>query len=220
MGSIDYKPNILDTLPATFPTATIPETFNIAEAVSSVISQLQGLPVDLFVKDAVWRDSYAFTGTCRTFYTNTTIAEVWKTLTETHGARDFKPIPGSQNVMRLDPETAWLDTRFEFSLSNLEARGSGFLSLVRTGDGTWRIWVMKTLLEQVIPFGDVDSLEPGPNKANPSSTEFDAVVIGGSQCGLSTGGRLQALGVNYVVIEKNDNVGDAWGRRYESARRE
>jgi hypothetical protein len=52
-----------------------------------------------------------------------------------------------------------------------------------------------------------------------SINRFYAVVIGGGQCGLSTGGRLQALGVPYVILERNEQVGDAWRLRYKSARR-
>jgi hypothetical protein len=220
MGSLGYEKSILETLPGSFPKAVVPETFDIDEAVNSVISRLQSLDTDVLLVESIWRDSYAFTGTFRTFYSSGTIAKVWKILTSAHAPRNFKVVPNTQNVMRLDKEIGWIDTKFEFSTSYPETKCSGTLSLVPTSDGTWKIWVMKTILEQLTGLGDVDCLEPGPNKARQDVTDFDAVIIGGSQSGLSTGGRLQALGVNYVIIEKNAHVGDAWGLRYESARRE
>jgi hypothetical protein len=219
MGSIGYESNILETLPGEFPNYAIPETFDIDKAVTSVVSQLQSLDTNNLLEDSIWRDSYAFSGTFRTFYTNVTISEVWKLLASSHAPRDFKVIPNTQNVMRLSKDIGWLETKYEFSTSYPEAKCSGSLSLVLTGDGTWKIWVMRTVLEELTGLGDVDSLDPGPNQTSQEISDFDAVVIGGSQSGLSTGGRLKALGVNYVVIEKNAHVGDAWALRYESARR-
>ncbi|KAI9693499.1 MAG: hypothetical protein M1820_009235 [Bogoriella megaspora] len=51
-----------------------------------------------------------------------------------------------------------------------------------------------------------------------SETDFDCVVVGGGQAGLSTGGRLQALGISYVILDKHPEVGDSWKARYDSAR--
>ena len=48
--------------------------------------------------------------------------------------------------------------------------------------------------------------------------DFQCVVIGGGQAGLSVGGRLKALGVSYVVMDKYDEVGDSWAKRYDSTR--
>lgn len=47
---------------------------------------------------------------------------------------------------------------------------------------------------------------------------FDVVVVGGGQSGLSTAGRLMALGINYVVIDSYQKIGDSWASRYDSAR--
>jgi monoamine oxidase len=49
-------------------------------------------------------------------------------------------------------------------------------------------------------------------------SHFDCVVIGGGQAGLSQGGRLKALGISYVVLDKYKEVGDNWKLRYGSAK--
>jgi hypothetical protein len=49
-------------------------------------------------------------------------------------------------------------------------------------------------------------------------SKFDCIIIGGGQAGLSQGGRLKALGISYVVLDKYQEVGDNWKLRYESAR--
>jgi len=50
------------------------------------------------------------------------------------------------------------------------------------------------------------------------STNFECVVIGGGQAGLSTGGHLKALGISYVVLDKYKEVGDSWRSRYGSVK--
>ncbi|KAK7906304.1 hypothetical protein LTR67_001030 [Exophiala xenobiotica] len=50
------------------------------------------------------------------------------------------------------------------------------------------------------------------------NVDYECVVVGGGQAGLSAGGRLKALGVSYVIIEKHPNVGDSWKTRYDSMR--
>lgn len=81
---------------------------------------------------------------------------------------------------------------------------------------------MRTVLEQLKSEANVDELEfVGDTKLTNSHAEvthFDCVVIGGGQAGLAMGGRLKAMGMSYVVLEKHANVGDNWKTRYGSAR--
>ncbi|KAA6408835.1 MAG: dimethylaniline monooxygenase (N-oxide forming) [Lasallia pustulata] len=47
---------------------------------------------------------------------------------------------------------------------------------------------------------------------------FDCVVVGAGQAGLSTAGRLKAMGVSCVVLDRNSRVGDNWMLRYDSVK--
>jgi putative flavoprotein involved in K+ transport len=47
---------------------------------------------------------------------------------------------------------------------------------------------------------------------------FDVVVIGGGQAGLSAGYHLARLGLEFVILEASERVGDAWRRRWDSLR--
>lgn len=165
----------------------------------------------------------------RTFYTKEHVVRDWAKIVQIHGAQGFSFTEGSARVAQVTSSTAWIEAAFEFNTIKSPATTcSGFLSIVSTGEGgTWKIWVIKTILENLSGQGDVDHLEPvtqhaqiGHSSLVQEGKYFDAVVVGGGQSGLSTGGRLQALGVSYVVLEKNAQVGDAWSRRYESASRE
>lgn len=53
---------------------------------------------------------------------------------------------------------------------------------------------------------------------NSDNTEYGAIVVGAGQAGLAVGGRLQALGVPYIILDNRDEVGDVWAERYESLR--
>lgn len=85
---------------------------------------------------------------------------------------------------------------------------------------------MTTFLDQLCGRPNVDDLVPPAPQRVPQRSAvhekepiyFDAVTVGAGQSGLSVGGRLQALGVSYVVIDEIQNVGDNWTSRYDSTR--
>ena len=47
---------------------------------------------------------------------------------------------------------------------------------------------------------------------------FQVVVIGAGQAGLSVGYHLARLGLNFVILDAEERVGDAWRRRWDSLR--
>lgn len=119
---------------------------------------------------------------------------------------------------------AWIEARWGFETDG--AFCSAIVSLVLGDDGEWRIWVLRTVLEQLKEVPNVDVLKEGSEREARNGNvngyhdgkQFDCVVIGGGGAGLSLGGRLKALGVSYVVLDRNLNVGDSWKLRYRSAR--
>ncbi|KAL5590067.1 hypothetical protein FOVSG1_011934 [Fusarium oxysporum f. sp. vasinfectum] len=224
--------SILERLPGKLSKAQIPPATDLEAAAKQVLKSFPQLEAHHFTQDALWRDTYALTGTIRTFYFNS-VAETWATLSNSHGLSSATLVPGSFKVISPEAGSEWVDCRFTFNTNTPATECSGMLSLVPCEDGQWRIWVLRTILEQLTGHGNVDKLAPanglvtdtnGHHQKNGSSNgsqdnhHFGAVVIGGGQSGLSVGGRLQALGVSYVIIEKNAQVGDAWRLRYESAR--
>lgn len=46
--------------------------------------------------------------------------------------------------------------------------------------------------------------------------DYDAVVVGGGQAGLSIGYYLQKQGLRFIILEKKDRVGTSWRERYDS----
>ncbi|KAF5706030.1 dimethylaniline monooxygenase (n-oxide forming) [Fusarium mundagurra] len=248
-GTPQKSKSLLELLPGNLPQAKVPPSTNLEAAVDQVLKSFPHLEKRHFTPDAIWRDTYALTGTIRTFYFDEAVAAEWSALSNSHGVSSVSLVPGSAKVLSLEGGVEWVDCKFIFHTTTPATECSGMLSLVPSQDGSWKIWVLRTILEQLSNQGNVDSMEPtsvllkgngaignhssssdtsnqddSPNGTANCTTDdqghhyYGAVVIGGGQSGLSTGGRLQALGVSYVIVEKNAQVGDAWGLRYESAR--
>jgi hypothetical protein len=210
--------------PVALPTAPIPPETDAAAVATSFEKELASLDANHFTKDAVWRDNFALTGTLRTFYSAALIAAAWSETSKRAQVGSFAINAKTARVMRLPGGSAWVQTVFTFGTNGTPATiCSGFLHLVPGSDGKWRIWVMRTILERLKGEANVDVMEPvgETSKAQNShveATHFDAIVIGGGQAGLSTAGRLKALGVSYVVLDKNKEVGDCWKTRYDSTK--
>ncbi|KUJ21180.1 dimethylaniline monooxygenase (N-oxide forming) [Mollisia scopiformis] len=211
--------------PCALPTTPIPTTINSLSIAQQLTPKLPHLTPQDFAQDALWRDIFALTGTLRTFHSATSVSAAWTETSLRAKVHSFTLEPGSVRVVRLPQGSAWIEARFSFETGATPATFcTAIVSLVPDQDGEWRIWVLRTVLEQLKGQPDVDVLQPvtelknGYVNGEGEKGHFDCVVIGGGLAGLSTGGRLKALGVSYVVLDKNRNVGDNWKLRYGSAR--
>jgi hypothetical protein len=216
------KHSILGRLPGALPKSSIPENIDADEIVESFVEHLTALELDHIADDVIWRDVFALTGTLRTFYSKSTVLNVWKELFHAREGHDIVFVPGSGRAIQSGP-SGWVDGMFKFKTKSLPPTNcSGIVSLVLGDDGRWRAWVMRSILDSLEGQGDVDKLEPPTTKlcnGIADSKTFDAVIVGGGQAGLSLGGRLQSLHISYVVLDENEHVGDSWRLRYDSARR-
>jgi putative flavoprotein involved in K+ transport len=50
------------------------------------------------------------------------------------------------------------------------------------------------------------------------SEQFESVIIGGGQAGLSVGYHLARRGRRFVILDANERIGDAWRKRWDSLR--
>jgi lactate dehydrogenase-like 2-hydroxyacid dehydrogenase len=131
-------------------------------------------------------------------------------------------IPDTAQVFRAGP-ICWIQAIYSFEIEKKNCQA--MLSLVQE-DGEWKIWLLRTILEGFKGEGSVDFLAPGEeregnkyvNGQGKAESHFDCVVIGAGQAGLGVAGRLKALGVSCVVLEKYAEVGDNWKMRYDSCK--
>jgi cation diffusion facilitator CzcD-associated flavoprotein CzcO len=98
----------------------------------------------------------------------------------------------------------------------------GILSFVPDGE-RWEVWMLRTMLENFEGHGNPDdplpifkSL-PAPSLAS-LQHEYGVIIIGAGQSGLSLAGRLGALGIKYVLLEKEKEIGWSWTGKYDSVR--
>jgi Pyridine nucleotide-disulphide oxidoreductase len=215
-------------LTGSIPLCTIDEGVDPTSIARIALVHLRHLDLNLLVDDALWRDLCAFTGSLRTIAGADRILTSWKELTATYRPHDFKIIPGVR-VVKPSPTTQWIEARFSFEMNQngLSMECEGIMRLVQDGLYEWKIWTLVTLLKGVDGWGDVDNLDPieeSPKQDNLLSSKpdevkhFSCVIVGSGYSGLCLAGRLKALGVSYIVIDKVENVGDVWANRYQSVR--
>jgi hypothetical protein len=213
--------------PTSLPTIAIPQETNTAEVVASFSPRLKGLEAHDFKDDAVWRDIFALTGTLRTFYTARSIAAAWNETTKRAKAGSFIVDEKTARIIRSPYGPHWVQAQFSFETAAVPPTNcTGLVTFVLEAGGGWRIWTLRTILEQLKGQPNVDvlgsvngtaRLTNGTN-GHGEASHFDCIIIGGGQAGLSQGGRLKALGISYVVLDKYHEVGDNWEQRYGSAR--
>lgn len=167
---------VLPHLPCVLPDRIIPE-FTDLDAVASHFRQvLDVLDEDAFTGDAIWRDSFAMTGTLRTFYSAVSVTEAWKETSRTHNPIQFK-IAGHPRILRT-PKCEWVDIEFTFDTTGSPATTcSGFLSVTLNEAGKWKIWMLRTILEQLTGHPNVDLLTP----VNGLSETISAKMLNGAQ---------------------------------------
>ncbi|KAK2805589.1 hypothetical protein FQN50_006104 [Emmonsiellopsis sp. PD_5] len=217
---------MVDILPGRLPISTLPKDIDPEGVIAPFIEALGSLTISHFTEGALWRDLFGLTGLPRTFYSAKSIVTAWNEVSAIQKPFSFEIIPGTATVTRMNPSSSWVEARFTFRTKGVPAaRCSGMISLVPDGSGGWKIWLLRTLLEQIEQQPNVDAPKPRPLLANyeldqgneiPSLPHFDCVVVGAGHAGLSTAGRLQSLDVSYLLIEKNTEIGANWMLRYDS----
>ena len=205
----------------------------LAEFGTALQSQDAGAAAALFLDDGLWRDVVAFTWNLQTQFGR---GEIEATLRET--LRRTKPanfhIPAKRTpprwVSRAGNQT--IEAIFEFDTAF--GHGSGVVRLVPDPDGPsrYRAWTMVTTLQELrgheeaykIPVAEIGTREfGGDNWADRlrqqrayADRDPAVIVVGGGQAGLSIGARLHQLGIDTLIVDRHECVGDNWRKRYHS----
>lgn len=219
-----HRPAVkFDDIPGELPQAVVPEDTDLAEVADIAVKKLNQLSSNSLTDKAIWRDFFTFTDTIRTLNSRDL---VYGALKELVARKHSSPFRLSGTAPRPIP-FGWvdLDILFEVQHGTLTGTGAGIVSVLQSPDGEWRIWMLRTWLECFEGHGHPDqtkSLNQQNGTSNgvsdPSTAAYDAIIVGGGQSGLATAGRLQALGLKYLLIEKTPQIGDVWRNRYESLR--
>jgi hypothetical protein len=190
----------------------------------SILNNLSGSAID---DDALWRDFLSMTGKIRTFFGSENIKEEWASYCQERLPRDFKA--AGPSISRPTPNSSWIDVSFTFVTSQeggLVGNCSGTISFVPGEDGAgWKVWMLRTMLECFQGCGHPDDPSPiflmSSITANPSSQsehQVSVLIIGAGQMGLSLAGRLGALSISYLLLEKEAEIGYSWTGKYDGVR--
>lgn len=191
--------------------------------------------ISLFGSDSYWKDLLALTWEFKTF---TGPAEIRPALEMTVGKMDLRNIRVAQN--RTAPSYIrrsgrnLLEGYFEFDTA--VGVGAGFvrLSYDASEPSALRIWQLLTSLHHLHGFAEkTDANRPtGENYSKIDSPyswkqarekqrsfadrEPEVVIVGAGQSGLMLAARLKQMGVDALVVEKTERVGDVWRNRYNN----
>ena len=146
---------ILPKLPVALPTTIVTESINTAAIGSYFQNVLNGLSQDAFVQDAVWRDSFIMTGTLRTFYSAQSIFFAWQKTSRTRCPSTFM-LDGPPKACK-----TWVECGFTFKAEETpKTSGYAYVSVIPGADGKWKIWAMRTIMEQIEGQHSVDKMDP------------------------------------------------------------
>jgi cation diffusion facilitator CzcD-associated flavoprotein CzcO len=184
-----------------------------------------------FLADGLWRDVLAFTWNIQTMAGRPAIEELLRrTLARTKPAKFRIPPKRTppRRVSRAGSEC--IEAIFEFETAFGPA--NGIVRLVPDSQGRLRAWTLNTNLHELR--GHEEELKR--RAATDSTRDFGAanwldrltqaraftdrdpavLVVGGGQAGLSIAARLHQLGIDTLIVDRHQRIGDNWRKRYHS----
>ena len=208
-------PYPIEELPGALPNTKISPAVNHVAVVEYCLQYLNNFNAEVFCQDGMLRDIYALTGLPRTFYGPVDIQLAWSELEQVHRPSNFSILEGTSKVVRLGPNHCWIQARISFTTSGEPAtKCSGQVGIVPDVEFGWKIWSLTTILEEVEGLPNPDTVATKANEAEPqpktAGADFDCVIVGAGFAGLCLAGRLKAMGMSYVIVEQNDNIGGGW----------
>ncbi len=187
----------------------------------------------LFAPEGHWRDLLAFTWDIQTVSGAEGIAaQLARTLPAARPAN--LRIAPNRVAPRLVTRAGTPTIEALIAFETAAGPAQGVVRLVPGADGALRCWVLLTALAEIRGHeerigarradGQAYSREfGGPNWADHRRRAMayedhdpTVLVIGGGQAGLGIAASLGALGLDTLVIDRHERIGDAWRKRYHS----
>ena len=217
------------------------KTSDIAIAAESWLAEFEaalgndGTLESLFHPDSYWRDALALSWTLQTIDGRDDILKTLKAQAAQAAPSGFAIDPdraSPRKVMRAGVDCIEAIFKFETRLG----RGDGIIRLIpdAADGGRMKAWTLLTALKELKGFEEqLGAARPrgsaysrdfrGPNwldLRNASSAYADrdptVLVVGGGQSGLCIAARLKQLGVDNLIVDRMQRIGDNWRKRYHA----
>jgi cation diffusion facilitator CzcD-associated flavoprotein CzcO len=189
----------------------------------------------LFSENGHWKDLLSFTWEHRVFSGREKIRHAFNATLDRVDARNFRCAEGGKKA-RVTTRSRRQVVEGYFDFDTNAGKGTAFARLVLTEDepDEPRAWIVLTTLQQLHgfeekvgerrPSGDEYSknvnghtwLEDRATTKTFANREPQVIVIGAGHAGLVAAARLGQIGVDVLVVEKSQRVGDVWRKRYKS----
>lgn len=189
----------------------------------------------LFLSQSYWRDVLALTWNIQTLYGAEVISNAISKRSKDVGLSNIQvelaDMPPRQ-VTRVETET--IEAFFIFETSVGRGRGIVRLCPDSTNSGRYKAWTLLTALEELAGYEETTGANRptgqsylrdfhGPNwldqrqKAEAyKDRDPAALVVGGGQAGLAAAARLTQLGIDTLIVDKHERIGDNWRKRYHA----
>ena len=220
---LDYTPGYeLTSLPGNLPPDSIGSDTDPNDLKDTALALFQNLAPSSLIDNALWADWLALTGRRRTVFGRQAILRLWKQSSLNKDLSDFKPI--AAHVVRPCKNSSWVTVVVHFNTDQTDgliSHNSANISIIPDSTGKWKIWMLTTILENFDGYGNPDQPQldfPRGQGTAPPGLDYSIVIVGAGQSGLSLAGRLRALRIKAVVIEKSAFVGNAWISKYDTVR--
>ncbi|KAJ5361832.1 hypothetical protein N7541_002676 [Penicillium brevicompactum] len=177
---------------------------------------------ELFLDYGVWRDKLSFTWDFRTFNFKKAILKAATDLLPQTKARNFNLLEPAPKVSRPYPDFSQLQFVLSFETEIVVA--SAVVNAVLTKNEGWKIYTMHTVAEslkqfpeQSAPDGHMTGITSWESQRAEAINTVDpeVLIVGGGQNGLAMAARLKVLGMDNLIIERSDEIGNIWKKRYE-----
>lgn len=185
---------------------------------------------DLFAADGYWMDYLAFTWRYRTFQGHDEIATAFGRTAEDTRMKSIE-LSAKRPRPRLARRSGVDVLEGFFDYETTAGRGTAYARLRIDGPEP-AVWIMLTTLQELHGFpvrtgtdrpkgrehgaGRENWLDRRLQEQRFEDRDPEVVIVGGGHGGLVLGARLRQMGVDALVVEKNQRVGDNWRHRYHS----
>lgn len=186
---------------------------------------------DLFVEDCHWRDLVSMTWSIRQFRGRAAIIDELLSRNRSVRAQNFRLAERRTPPARVSRAGEKVIEAI-YGFETEKGRGYGLIRLPEADPA--RAWVLLTSLDELkgfeLPLHERRRTGSGFTRNFAASNWLDerekeqayadrepaALVIGAGQAGLTVAAHLRLLGVDTLIVERTDRVGDVWRNRYHA----